>query len=1765
MHSMSNKFYNYLSEKLINFFNTNEIRYGDKFFIQFDEQNRVDEFYNTLEEDLQNVEEFEYQHESSDSLYKTFASVLDNGVKVVVVNSNEVSVDYLVTLRNQVTTQEDIWNNTALLLICYDTIDSIYDGMRNLEKEDMPLNINTIKDNLKDEIDSSKTLSKVDKAVSKFYLDKKVEDIFQTTLWDYEDILSIINKGEIEEADYKNLGLFPDSVLDTYKTTKQKENRLQENAEHFEYVTLSDQYENKQDRLEQRYSSTGVNLLMRDDWKSVDFKKIKDSREKFLSATKTLNYNENLDKFTNEGCIYWEKSLKETPAGRRKRHIIIFNENNMAKEVSLKFSFDAKLDRTYLDATSKEFCSISDHSIKAKFGLEYNKPTFKKIKYSHNYQSKSTYEFNIVVLPCKEDILNPVKYKFQVNQKLNRIIVIDDNTEEICFGFGENIQNISLKNDEPIQLFDEDTIKIDNDSEIDENGTLNFNLVYGDLSIPIQIKEDTTKARPVKSITIWKNKRENQADFKYNGKKVIQETLSYHLYPEFKEYLSIERQMIQHSILYGKRKANGLIEKINLDLSDDLQTTLNKIIDYYKNDGYIILPSLAYLDKELMILYEEFIGIFNREIEEIKENSILSNDKTKLNLLKIGTIIDNDRILFSPISPLNIAYQLEVAKQCKNEQLDTNILNRLSPENLLPYLYGGLDKNGRDILFKPVYQDDAHEWLIFEKSDEVSISSTNAFIANVVKDKMNQFVSHFKYLFDKDAKAPIKLNIININEDKELVRGIFNFVRDRLPDRKFKNIIPVEINLYNKNKRSKFDEFFECLNPDQLNEKFGISISSRTIDSMDVLRTIQDNITYYKHDSPEDDIEYSHISFYKVDYDSTIADDSMDQIETGLSLDGLLSSITSINSRLEYRTGFGTKNILNPDNLLVETVINLNELSRNYEKNGENSYKKGITIITKPMELEKDLTEKLYKKSRWVTFIEPSFGLEYFNKEENQDLIIIHYSDQYSSSTKYDTITVTNKSNQYKSVIRKFLSEKIADDETEIKEDLISDQKLDEIIKLFNSINGEWLLKIISTYGHTDREKISIISAIKYCHAILHNDDIIWIPISMEEILRIAGTVKLSKKEGIFNPKILDGKFSDDLLFIGINPKDDVEVYYYPIEVKIGINSDNVVDKAHKQIEKTYKLLNEQLFSNLENARFRNKFYRNFFMQIALTNEQKLKLNGLFDDKEIEKIESLKSRFLNDDYKISGDLKSYIGRGAIVSFKQDNPYRSVYLEEGDYIIELTEDDAYYGLLKSFEDINDEIQNDKTDIKPEELLSHVDINSDIPIIIDDYSEDEGEDELDTTSTDTTGDNDSDSTDDSDEILVVEPVTEGEDSHTGFIDGITDTSSYDEGGETVVEATTGTLSNLSNVRALIGSAEGSKHQIFWEYGHPGLANRHLLIEGKSGQGKTYFIQRLIMELHKQDIPAIIIDYTDGFKKSQLEDEFKESLGDDLKQHLVVKDKFPLNPFRKYEKEIDEDIFIEEDNVDVASRFRSIIESVYPMGIQQLNCVYKAVLTGLEKYGNSMNLNDFEDELKIQGTSQALSALSQLQFFIDKNPFDSDSDFDWSYLNKPNRSVNIIQLTTYTKEIQNIITEMILWDLWYYKSSFGTKNNPFAVVLDEAQNLDFSNESPCAKILHEGRKFGWSGWFATQFLKGKMSTGAIGMLQNAAEKIYFNPPETSVDTIAKTLTKDSSEKKNWETKLSNLKKGQCIVYGPRMENGKLLSPTPVVVDVSALSKDE
>ena len=216
-----------------------------------------------------------------------------------------------------------------------------------------------------------------------------------------------------------------------------------------------------------------------------------------------------------------------------------------------------------------------------------------------------------------------------------------------------------------------------------------------------------------------------------------------------------------------------------------------------------------------------------------------------------------------------------------------------------------------------------------------------------------------------------------------------------------------------------------------------------------------------------------------------------------------------------------------------------------------------------------------------------------------------------------------------------------------------------------------------------------------------------------------------------------------------------------------------------------------------------------------------------------------------------------------------------------------------------------------------------------------------------------------------------------------------------------------------------------------------------------------------------------------------------------------------------------------------------------------------------GSKLNLRAFRDELEEDTSSNAQTALAQLRLLIDKNPFEDSQEFDWSELENGEAKVFIIQLAGFKKDIQKIITEMILWDLWYYKTEHGTKDKPFAVVLDEAQNLNFGDSSPSTKILTEGRKFGWSAWFSTQFLKGQMDKATISRLQNSAQKIYFAQTEEEAPTVANIFADNNDDRKQWSKNLINLEKGECISYGPMEGNDEKLIPSkPVKIKITSLT---
>jgi DNA phosphorothioation-dependent restriction protein DptH len=365
-----------------------------------------------------------------------------------------------------------------------------------------------------------------------------------------------------------------------------------------------------------------------------------------------------------------------------------------------------------------------------------------------------------------------------------------------------------------------------------------------------------------------------------------------------------------------------------------------------------------------------------------------------------------------------------------------------------------------------------------------------------------------------------------------------------------------------------------------------------------------------------------------------------------------------------------------------------------------------------------------------------------------------------------------------------------------------------------------------------------------------------------------------------------------------------------------------------------------------------------------------------------------------------------------------------------------------------------------------------------------------------------------------------------------------------------------------RLLIGT-RGNGDAVYWHYGHPDLNNRHLLIFGASGSGKTYGIQCLLAEMARQRLHSLIIDYTDGFLPQQTEPLFRDIANP--RNHFVVTEKLPLNPFRRQLQVIDPSIpAIEENPFQVASRVASIFSSVFEtMGDQQNSALIRVLEAGIGE-GTGFSFDDMLSRLYAEGSASAESLASKLEPLVKSRPFREKSESAWDQmLTEENHWVQVMQLKGLARELQKIVTEFALWDLYDYACNSGNKNRPIPVVLDEIQNLDHRSDSPIDKMLREGRKFGLSLMLATQ-TTSQFDQEARDRLFQAGHKLFFKPANTEIDRFANLLSQTTGISKNdWSTRLAKLKKGECWSLGPITTSSGALREEAVLLSVTPLEK--
>ena len=317
-----------------------------------------------------------------------------------------------------------------------------------------------------------------------------------------------------------------------------------------------------------------------------------------------------------------------------------------------------------------------------------------------------------------------------------------------------------------------------------------------------------------------------------------------------------------------------------------------------------------------------------------------------------------------------------------------------------------------------------------------------------------------------------------------------------------------------------------------------------------------------------------------------------------------------------------------------------------------------------------------------------------------------------------------------------------------------------------------------------------------------------------------------------------------------------------------------------------------------------------------------------------------------------------------------------------------------------------------------------------------------------------------------------------------------------------------------------------------------NRHILIKGASGQGKTYLIQKILLSLLNTDINgSVIFDFSGSYTKKKLEAEFMAKVKNKLNFIIPYNEELVFNPF-SIGKVCVNDSMVEEKTAIFAQRFSEILKFSFKLTPKQTADCYNVIFNKLDSDGNNCDFVKLYNGLVTIGTDSSCSTAAKLKPIVDMNIFSKSSNatLNWARLIYASH-ITIFDFSGYPPQIKILLTELLLQDLLNFTSCQGNKENNFYIVLDEAHKLNLKLEiAPVSCIMREGRKFGINAIISTQHFGG-IERCIQNTLNQASTKIDFNLCNLhETRELAKEI--DLSNYKAWQQKLLSMKKGQAVL---------------------------
>jgi DNA phosphorothioation-dependent restriction protein DptH len=1610
---------------------------------------------------------------------------------------------YISTLRDLVSASQGQLKNSILLIIHNSSLDTLNNSSRNLCLAEHDVwNPAVIRDALKDMIDPHAA----SRTISEALLDHQFNAILAdgATMFGFRDLYNAVQDGHIE---FKELNLLDDPAIGGWDNAAAIEKRLADNKKLKEQIEhLVEQYPSElHEKLKELdFSEKFIKQHFPDgdlaSWRSsLDYGECKAEQEK---------NRENLLELENESVDFGHKvypgSKADTGVGARERYFII-EIPDAEPQFRLNLSFingQIKDDQIKLRQQDKSISvTLNKRSNKRNVievsGSFSGSPTFFSIELKRS-KPQENYRYRVLLLPAGAFHVPGFATNFMLVPAKSKIVLQTDST---VMQLAENGPAVTMSQNG--QEFDVNTTgSVDYETLVNATDRLQFNIRSGEHLLQFDVEGAVSSDSLSLPLLLDKDlhTRLFNDDFygvfnPINGKVALD---GKELKPrtEHRKLLKAEADLLQQQLL-----SDAVAGRSAIHVNDLAKPYPDLFADYTELFTYLItkrtLLSLSAWGSAIAVIVKRLVNNYITALQQIQTTRLLSAEEQLLVNLGFANI-ENDEYL-TPYHPLNLAYfasltdalQADDTKSFKT--LPPPTVRRLNAEGLLPFNW----HNYHDFSYSQVVKENPM-WLQVVSSRQTQLD----YIQRLVRDKTKEFVEAFSTLFASGEKDTLLINSINNGHNKEVLLGLVEFFKKRKPEQTSR----IHINLYDEQlQHTYFDQVADAETLDEVKRLCQLTADKEDADSaIDMLRR---RITYSKFRLPQAGVNfnYAHLSFVRNNTPVMKSPVDIMAEKSGIACHGLLAGETSYSEQYDYFTTAGLEKISldAPQLQVMQKYSALCKAAWLGEKYSETS-----SLALKVSNQLQQLLEAVYEDSIWTTIIDPKVTLKFFKSQK--DVVLIHYSDNYTNSANYDAITVTKRRDFY---------------------DQILAQGNQGLIDEFNAFNGEWLLKMLTLHDNERREKKSIIAAYKYINCLLFHCDITWVPLSVAEMLRVAGNIGLKMSDADFSrysQGIRQGAISDDVLFVGFKQQ---QMYLLPLEVKVGKKQKH--DKGVRQAKELKRYLVEQLFGrpDLAGHLYRGLFIRQIFMQI-----DKYELYRVYAEHYFTPLKTEREWWLQGDYSLA-DISDY-PQGFVLAFIEGEFCNEQY-ELDLNILQIKLPSGYQAEFVSkpmqtlLADCNSKelgFIDDKYILRGKTTPVNVELSAEAVEV------EEDEDEVLPIVVDTNN------------VITFPDSLLPESAPTRQVAEIK--SNYEPVGE-----------KLENCRVLIGHSPKTQEAIYWEYGHRDLANRHLIIFGNSGQGKTYCIQGLLMELAKHSINSMVVDYTNGFLPEHLESEFIGSVKP--RTDLIADKPLKLNPFKK-QKNIVAGTELTDKAYDVATRVASVFKSVYSsIGDQQLPTLIRVIEEGLETYGEQYSFEHMLQALE-DFDQTGVKVANKLLPLVKANIFAFDDTDGWNDIYQSKDSVcRLIQMARLSRDVWLAAVEFILWDLYSYACLHGDKNSPLPIVLDEVQNLDHRLESPLGKMLTEGRKYGISLILATQTMSN-LGKDEQDRLFQASHKLFFAPAMTEVQTYAKLLEQavPGSDKKYWLSELSRLKKGECISVGMHANANGVLVQSAKLLSVQHLS---